>query len=258
MNVTKTTFVIPERYDVMCGRGRVAFKHAGNCRLRATIGIHLEEYNSCGRSRNGKTQIIRSIIQSIKMSGGRFLKFDVKEDQWYDGGATAAKNRVGSAFRDASVPFKVKCMEVMKSQLTKIMTYPQQRRPSIIVSFHSNEVQSLTIQRKWSSRESLSTVQSSSTDQAAITKQRRQVSPVNLPPLIIASMDVSFFEPTPIDSDGEEEIGTENMQSLLQALDCDRIDYDSDNETCCSEMLDEIDDSIELLLGEAIELTVVM
>eukprot|EP00545_Synedropsis_sp_CCMP1620_P010064 CAMPEP_0119014288 /NCGR_PEP_ID=MMETSP1176-20130426/9459_1 /TAXON_ID=265551 /ORGANISM="Synedropsis recta cf, Strain CCMP1620" /LENGTH=182 /DNA_ID=CAMNT_0006967443 /DNA_START=209 /DNA_END=757 /DNA_ORIENTATION=+ len=174
------------------------------------------------------------------MTGGNFLKFDAGSQQWYDGGTSAAKNRVGSAFRDASVPDKVKCMEAMKSRI-KMTNLPS--KPSRVVSFRSTEVQSQSMR---------STIPFPVRSSAAQEPIKRQVSPVNLP-MCIPTLNWCF-EPVSIDSD-DEEIGTENMQSLLQALDCNDIEGGncSDNDTCCSNMLEEIDDSLELL-EEVIEL----
>lgn len=93
--------------DVLCGRSRFAFDHPGNIILREKIANTLNKYNACNRK--GKTIIIRNIANSIIRSGGRFLKFDDKKEQWYDGGFQVAKIRVSTAFRDArSNPLKRK------------------------------------------------------------------------------------------------------------------------------------------------------
>merc|ERR1712228_1061539 len=60
--------------------------------------------------------IIRETIRYIRVKqGGRFLKAD-KDGRWYDGGMKAAKSRVGTAFRDAGVPNKVKCMKALQEE----------------------------------------------------------------------------------------------------------------------------------------------
>lgn len=86
--------------DVLCGRSRFAFDHPGNVRLRESIQIILDQYNTS--SRKERTIIIRDIIKSIMKNGGRFLKFNDKKNQWYDGGFEAAKIRVSTAVRDAA------------------------------------------------------------------------------------------------------------------------------------------------------------
>lgn len=86
-------------YDVLCGRSRFAFDHPGNIKLREVITSTLGKYNMCNRK--GKTAIIRGIIQSILVRGGRFLKYNTQKGQWYDVGFEAARIRVSTAFRDA-------------------------------------------------------------------------------------------------------------------------------------------------------------
>mmetsp|Transcript_17319 Transcript_17319/g.26235 ORF Transcript_17319/g.26235 Transcript_17319/m.26235 type:complete len:272 (-) Transcript_17319:48-863(-) len=112
-------YVIPTCNDVLCGRGSVQFQHPGNQKLRRKIAETLDSYISC-ESRQGRTAIIRDTITYIQVNqGGRFLKAD-KNGSWYDGGIQAAKSRVSTAFRDARVPNKVKCMEHLKKENSNI------------------------------------------------------------------------------------------------------------------------------------------
>lgn len=108
-------YVAPADNDVLCGRGRVAFKNPGNKSLRQLIVTSLNDYISSSRSE--KTVVIRQIVLSVMDRGGRFLKYDKDAEMWYDGGMAVAKSRVGSAFRDAATPDKVKCIEKMKETL---------------------------------------------------------------------------------------------------------------------------------------------
>mmetsp|Transcript_15902 Transcript_15902/g.23393 ORF Transcript_15902/g.23393 Transcript_15902/m.23393 type:complete len:290 (-) Transcript_15902:139-1008(-) len=111
--------IIPTCNDVLCGRSAVAFQHPGNKKLREKIANTLDSYTRC-QSRHGRTGIIRDTIRSVLVDeGGRFLK-QGKDGYWYDGGMKAAKSRVSTAFRDARVPNKVKCMEVLKKKQSKI------------------------------------------------------------------------------------------------------------------------------------------
>eukprot|EP00547_Thalassionema_nitzschioides_P007882 CAMPEP_0194210614 /NCGR_PEP_ID=MMETSP0156-20130528/8829_1 /TAXON_ID=33649 /ORGANISM="Thalassionema nitzschioides, Strain L26-B" /LENGTH=327 /DNA_ID=CAMNT_0038937981 /DNA_START=42 /DNA_END=1025 /DNA_ORIENTATION=+ len=111
----RRTYVNPTCDDVLCGRGNIPFQHPGNHMLRKIIAERLDYYNLC-QSRQGRTAIIRETIRYILVNqGGRFLKAG-KYGQWYDGGLEAAKSRVSTAFRDALVPNKVKCMEALKKK----------------------------------------------------------------------------------------------------------------------------------------------
>mmetsp|Transcript_21291 Transcript_21291/g.32313 ORF Transcript_21291/g.32313 Transcript_21291/m.32313 type:complete len:290 (+) Transcript_21291:2-871(+) len=104
----------PNPEDVLCGRSNLAFHHVGNRDLRVKIAATLDEYNKCP-TRHGKTVLIRNTIKFVAKRGGRFLKYDKHNDKWYDGGSETAKIRVSTAFRDARIPNKVKCMEALSS-----------------------------------------------------------------------------------------------------------------------------------------------
>jgi len=114
-----TEFTEPNPMDVLCGRSHTAFHHPGNRDLRIKIASALNDYNRCP-TRHGKTVIIRETIKFVQERGGRFLKYHKDHDKWYDGGAEAAKIRVSTAFRDARIPNKVKCMEALSRQEGKL------------------------------------------------------------------------------------------------------------------------------------------
>mmetsp|Transcript_1044 Transcript_1044/g.1310 ORF Transcript_1044/g.1310 Transcript_1044/m.1310 type:complete len:341 (+) Transcript_1044:195-1217(+) len=116
-------YVTPEPYDVLGGRCGTAFRHPGNQMLRNTIASLLEEYKSHQKSRKEKSKIIQHLISSIKRKGGRFLKYDINEQKWYIAGYNLARLKVAYAFRDASMPNKVKCMDAI---LTKSEEQRQQ------------------------------------------------------------------------------------------------------------------------------------
>lgn len=99
-------YVTPTENDILCGRGRAAYGRPANQKLRVKVFELLEEYKSS--TRTGKTGVIRGIIAELTQDGGRFLKYDVDTQQWYDGGIDAAKGRIGAAMRDAATPDKVK------------------------------------------------------------------------------------------------------------------------------------------------------
>jgi len=101
-------YYTPNENDVLCGRGLDKYRHPGNCKLRELVFENLAEWKRTKRFRNGKTILIRKVIDSVFHDGGKFLQYDKDAGKWYDGGLQAGKNRVGIAFRDASTPNKVK------------------------------------------------------------------------------------------------------------------------------------------------------
>lgn len=71
---------------------------------------------ACQRKRE-KTAIIRSLIDEVFSQGGRFLKRDLSNKLWYDGGLDAAKVRVSVGFRDARDPDKLRSIKDMMASL---------------------------------------------------------------------------------------------------------------------------------------------
>jgi len=105
----------PQSIDVLGGRGSKAFHHTGNRWLRKTIVELLESYKKSKKGGREKSSIVRNIIEIIREEGRRFLKFDKDAQQWYDAGFNEARLKIGHAFRDASLPNKVKCFEAVKA-----------------------------------------------------------------------------------------------------------------------------------------------
>lgn len=107
----------PAECDVLCGRGKTAFQHAGNMWLRLKIAKAVQEFEQC-KSRVEKTKLVRSIVKDVLNRGGRFLKRDCRDDEWYLAGYTDAREKVAHALRDASSN-KVKCMKEIRRCLVK-------------------------------------------------------------------------------------------------------------------------------------------
>lgn len=80
------------------------------------VALQLEEYRK-QTVKTMKTKLVNTVIADFAAQGARFLKLDRSVGLWYDGGTKAAKERIGSAFRDASQPNKVKCMEKLKVRI---------------------------------------------------------------------------------------------------------------------------------------------
>ena len=86
-------------YDVLCGRHRLAFHHAGNQRLRVLVAQNVDKYAQAG-SRLEKTMVIRSVVDVIQSFGGRFIKWDRSQNAWTELTEKQAHEKVGHAFRD--------------------------------------------------------------------------------------------------------------------------------------------------------------
>ena len=94
-------------WDIICQRGKDAFDHVGNRRLRLLVATNLVKYVN-GR-RQEKIRIVKNIAQMIHEANGRFVKQDSnqknasglpKQPQWVELTTIQARDKVGHVFRD--------------------------------------------------------------------------------------------------------------------------------------------------------------
>lgn len=83
--------------------------------LRSTIVRHLDEYHDPTSTREKRKTMVTEILDNIRFRGGRFLKYDDRQDEWYNAGYKAARSKITHSFRDASIPNKVKCMDELRN-----------------------------------------------------------------------------------------------------------------------------------------------
>ena len=91
----------PTQYDVLCGRGRKCYVHAGNRNMRDIVQANLAKY-SASSSKMEKGHIISLVYEEIcEQAGiGGFIKND-EQGRWYDVGEFLAREKVSQAFRDS-------------------------------------------------------------------------------------------------------------------------------------------------------------
>jgi hypothetical protein len=87
----------PKASDVCCGRGKTNWKHVGNKSFRALIQLHVDTYMRQTLKKQ-KTAVVRSIVQEVLSSGGRFIA--MKGNRWCDIGYQQACEKVGHSLRD--------------------------------------------------------------------------------------------------------------------------------------------------------------
>ncbi|CAB9516013.1 hypothetical protein SEMRO_754_G197540.1 [Seminavis robusta] len=98
--------VVPDRVslrpnDVLCGRSKESFNHAGNRRFRNLVAASLAEYNEA-TSKWAKSMVAARLVGVINNEGGRFLKQRKgNEEVWYEISTQDAKAKVSHAIRDA-------------------------------------------------------------------------------------------------------------------------------------------------------------
>jgi hypothetical protein len=93
----------PSDKDVIFGRGKSAFSHAGNRRFRMVILMNLEKYHNA-KNRVDKSTIVTSIVDLIREGSpvnGGFVGKSVVTGQWMRINNKLAREKVGHALRDA-------------------------------------------------------------------------------------------------------------------------------------------------------------
>jgi len=90
---------MPERNDILFGRGKNERNHAGNRYLRTICRERLSIYEVADREE--KTEISKDIVKEIQSSGGRFLKLNTDRDGWLVVNDEDARRKVSHLMRDA-------------------------------------------------------------------------------------------------------------------------------------------------------------
>mmetsp|Transcript_24372 Transcript_24372/g.37070 ORF Transcript_24372/g.37070 Transcript_24372/m.37070 type:complete len:216 (+) Transcript_24372:604-1251(+) len=106
----KDNLYAPGPYDVLCCKTSKAYNHTGNKRFRAIIDSHSATYGAAGNIKSIKSQLINSIVQTIRALGGCFLvRIDNGKNSsrknnnqaWRILSMTKAKEKVGHSLRRA-------------------------------------------------------------------------------------------------------------------------------------------------------------
>lgn len=87
-------------YDVLCGRQREAFRNVGNRRFRVTVSLSLDKYLKAP-TRYCKSNVIGAVVDQVKGTGGRFLKW--WSNEWVEIDDKQAREKVGHALRDMAL-----------------------------------------------------------------------------------------------------------------------------------------------------------
>ena len=87
--------IVPRRFDVLFGRGKTVKTHTGNLRAFHLCELNYLRYESAIIGKNGKTEVVESIVSAIHESGGRFLK-PCDDGGWEEVGEEDARAKVNS------------------------------------------------------------------------------------------------------------------------------------------------------------------
>lgn len=113
---------VPTMRDVVCGRGKKCYSHAGNELFKTRVEGVLDEY-SRAKSKLDKSGVLNRVVAEVRRAspGGGFVKQD-ESGRWYEVGDFLAREKTSQAFRDAlherykssNVSKKKRRKEVMK------------------------------------------------------------------------------------------------------------------------------------------------
>lgn len=109
--------------DVLFGRGKFHRSHCGNEKMRELAAAFRELYEKC-LDRDQKTDITRYIVDSIKHNGGRFLKYNKEDRQWYVVSDEEARQKVSHAMRDDPASTKITRRGKAATALAMMRTRP--------------------------------------------------------------------------------------------------------------------------------------
>ena len=98
----------PGKYDVLCGKGKAAYVHAGNEHFRNLVTACAEAYAKAEK-KDDKTEIVQDLVKYIrelcqKHNGdGGFIRFDKMTRRWYEIGDNAAREKAGQTIREHNI-----------------------------------------------------------------------------------------------------------------------------------------------------------
>lgn len=118
--------------DVLCGRGKISFNHVGNRRFRVIIADSIEDYNAAA-SRKAKSVVVKRVHDTIRATGGRFLRMNTAHRTWVELGNQRSLEKVSHAIRDATSTNEnmKKRKEKVHSTIAEVAAQVSSRFPSV-------------------------------------------------------------------------------------------------------------------------------
>jgi hypothetical protein len=116
--------IVPQKEDILCGKGKEAHGHPGNRTYRILISLHRDDYRNPKANNYTKSSITKAVLASIRDYGGRFLKKDEHTDMWYEVDDNLAYEKVSHALRPPKNPEKIS--QRKKPKVTEYPPTPEQ------------------------------------------------------------------------------------------------------------------------------------
>jgi hypothetical protein len=79
-----TPILAPDKLDRLLGRGKPIQNWPGNVRLSSILGTNLERHQEAMKMRGAKKDLCDEILETIRSSGGRFLKREEGGSEWVE------------------------------------------------------------------------------------------------------------------------------------------------------------------------------
>lgn len=110
---------VPNRNDVLCGRGGRVNAHEGNVQFRRIVASHRKKYLDRKTRKLEKCHIAALVVETVRMMDppGRFLKEDFGSGLWFDIGDASAIRKAGQALRENCSGFRQDPEEETKGAL---------------------------------------------------------------------------------------------------------------------------------------------
>jgi len=86
--------------DVLFGRGGKGNHHPGNKEYRRLVRSYKREYKNTS-CKQAKTALAKFIMEKIEIDGGRFLRYNKKEEEWIEVPRVRARTKVSQALRES-------------------------------------------------------------------------------------------------------------------------------------------------------------
>ena len=121
----------PSSFDVICGRGKRAYEHAGNRTFRSMCSAYLESYEHAS-NRLEKSSITMEIVNKVKSESPTktgFVRQDQETFEWHIVEDHLARDKVGHSFRDI---IKARKKALNDSKLSCIHRQLQLKRNALI------------------------------------------------------------------------------------------------------------------------------
>ena len=108
MHEEQTPAMLPDNYipterDILTGRGKRNWNHAGNVAFRNLIQANVDRYMQAS-SKSAKTAIVLSIVDQVRAWPAHFLK--QQNGRWMDIGDAQAREKVGHSLRDQVTAYR--------------------------------------------------------------------------------------------------------------------------------------------------------